>query len=66
MPSPRADFFEDGGLFTTRSLSRINNGVSFPAFTVKVPIPRGRENRLGPAEPGLNNMVRPWRPIVGR
>jgi hypothetical protein len=33
---------------------------------VSKPIPRGSVNRLGPAEPGLNNSVRPYLAIVGR
>ena len=44
----------------------MNVGVVFPAFIVNMPMPRGKENRLGPADPGLNKIVRPCRPIMGR
>jgi hypothetical protein len=37
-----------------------------PPSIVNRPMARGNENRRGPAEPGLNNSVSPYRSIVGR
>ena len=49
----------------TLSFKRINFGVTFPSVIVSSPTPRGRENRLGPAEPGLKSGVLPNHSVLG-
>src|SRR5688572_21585348 len=52
--------------FKAQASNRINDGTAFPPEIVRIPTPRGNENRLGPADPGLKRIVRPRRSIVGR